>query len=190
MKLAFPRATVHVQRQEWEDALVNRSVMTRTYLPENIFPLHDHVRLLDAPAPFPAGYIPGRDESPASSPAEREREILPGIFGIRVPGHTWGQQAIRFTDDRDRNIVFTPDVLPTVNHVGSAYNLAYDVEPFISTVTRKWFLRAALNQDWLLLLNHEPGNPCCCVRENESGWFSLMPISPTSHDSAQALVAD
>ena len=56
-------------------------------------------------------------------------------------------------------IVFTPDVLPTVNHVGAAYNMAYDVEPYISTVTRHWFLEAAVEQDWLLVLDHEPGNP-------------------------------
>jgi len=56
--------------------------------------------------------------------------VLPGIDVFLVPGHTWGQQAILFTDDRDRKIVFTPDCLPTIHHVGAAYNLAFDVEPY------------------------------------------------------------
>ena len=35
---AFPTATIYVQRREWEDALANNSVMTRTYLRENLEP--------------------------------------------------------------------------------------------------------------------------------------------------------
>jgi glyoxylase-like metal-dependent hydrolase (beta-lactamase superfamily II) len=37
----FPSATVMVQQREWEDALANRSAMTRTYLPENLEPIAD-----------------------------------------------------------------------------------------------------------------------------------------------------
>jgi glyoxylase-like metal-dependent hydrolase (beta-lactamase superfamily II) len=170
---SFPNATIHVQRGEWEDALINRSVMTRTYLPENLNPIEPRLRLLASPPPFPPGYVPRRDEEPQSQAAQRQTEILPGIFALRVPGHTWGQQAICFTDERGRKIVFTPDVMPTVHHLGAAYNLAYDVEPFISTVTRRWFLRAAAQNDWLLVLNHEPGDPLRRVREDGKGWFKL-----------------
>jgi glyoxylase-like metal-dependent hydrolase (beta-lactamase superfamily II) len=170
---SFPNATIHVQRREWEDALINRSVMTRTYLLENLQPIQRRLRLLDSPVPFPEGYLPGRDEEPASTAEARQTEILPGIFALRVPGHTWGQQAVCFTDERGRKIVFTPDVMPTIYHLGAAYNLAYDVEPFISTVTRRWFLRAAAQNDWLLVLNHESTDPLRRVREDGRGWFKL-----------------
>lgn len=90
VKLAFPRATVHVQRREWEDALANRSAMTRTYLAENLHPIRERLRLLDAPAPFPAGYLPQRDELPATTLEERETEVLPGVRVFSIPGHTWG----------------------------------------------------------------------------------------------------
>lgn len=175
VSLTFPNAPISVQRLEWEDALINRSVMTRTYLRENLEPVRGKLQLIDAPPPFPAGYLPRRDEMPASRVAEREVEVFPGIFVFRVPGHTWGQQAVRFTDDRGRAVVFTPDVLPTVNHVGAAYNLAYDVEPYISTVTRRWFLDEAARGQWLLVLDHEPGNPCCRVRPDGKGWYELVP---------------
>ncbi|MGB7159500.1 MAG: MBL fold metallo-hydrolase [Tepidisphaeraceae bacterium] len=170
----FPNATVHVQRREWDDALANRSVMTRTYLPENLEPIRPQLRLIDSPPPFPPGHLPQRDESPPNPLSQRETQILPGIHVFNVPGHTWGQQAVRFTDDRGRVVVFCPDIIPTAAHVGAAYNMAYDVEPFISTVTRRWFLNEAVENDWLLVLDHEPGEPRRRVRADGRGWYELV----------------
>jgi glyoxylase-like metal-dependent hydrolase (beta-lactamase superfamily II) len=175
IKLTFPRAPIFVQRREWEDALVNRSVMTRTYLRENLEPLRERLRLIDSPPPFPQGYLPDRDELPPSLASSRSSQIVPGIHGFLVPGHTWAQQAILFHDENNRPIVFTPDVLPTMHHVGSAYNLAYDVEPYTSTITRHWFLEEAARNNWLLVLDHEPTNPCQRVRPDGKGWYRLIP---------------
>jgi glyoxylase-like metal-dependent hydrolase (beta-lactamase superfamily II) len=175
IQLSFPRAEVIVQRREWDDATANNSTMTRTYLRENLEPLAPRLRLADSPPPFPAGYHPRRDEPPPGPLVGRTTPVLPGIDVFLVPGHTWGQQAIRFTDDRGRAVVFPADLIPTVNHVGAAYNMAYDVEPYTSTVTRRWFLDEAARGDWLLVLDHEPGNPCQRVRADGKGWFELVP---------------
>jgi len=78
-----------------------------------------------------------------------------------------------FVDHRDRTVVFTPDILPTIMHVGAAYNMAYDVEPYTSTVSRHWFLESAVQEDWLLAIVHEPGNPCQRVKRDGKGWFRL-----------------
>ena len=175
VKLSFPHAKILVQKREWLDALANRSTMTRTYLRDHLDPIRDHVHLLEAPDPFPNRYLPQRDELPRTSLAQRTVEVLPGIHVFLTPGHTWAQQAIQFTDDRGRTVVFTPDCLPTIHHLGSAYNMAYDVEPYMSTVTRHWFLESAAENDWLLVLDHEPGNPCQRVRRDGKGWYTLMP---------------
>jgi glyoxylase-like metal-dependent hydrolase (beta-lactamase superfamily II) len=136
------------------------------------------VRLLDASPPFPPGHPPQRDELPPTRQRDREIEILPGIFGFAIPGHTWGQQAIRFIDAAGQSVVFSADLIPTAHHVGAAYNMAYDVEPFTSTVTRRWFLRAALEQNWLLVLDHEPTHPLQRVRADDRGWYTLIPGEP------------
>ena len=102
-------------------------------------------------------------------------EVVPGIHVLLTPGHTWGQQAVLFTDASGRRVVFTPDVMPTAWHVGAAYNLAYDVEPYTSMITRRWFLQAAHEHDWHLVLDHEPGNPCQRVEPDGKGWFRLFP---------------
>jgi glyoxylase-like metal-dependent hydrolase (beta-lactamase superfamily II) len=171
----FASAEVIVQRREWADANANRSVMTRTYLRENLEPIRERVRLIDSPAPFPAGHVPDRDETPAGRLDDRVTRILPGIDVFNVPGHTWGQQAVRFTDAAGRTVVFTPDVLPTAHHVGAAYNMAYDVEPYTSTVTRRWFLEAAVEGGWLLVLVHDPGAAVYRAARDGKGWYHLVP---------------
>jgi len=175
IKLTFPNAPITVQRREWEDALANRSVMTRTYLRENLEPIRERVQLIDAPPPFEANHLPQRDELPTTALKDRELRVLPGISVFLVPGHTWGQHAIRFTDENGHAVVFTPDVLPTANHVGAAYNMAYDVEPYISTVCRHWFLEETVVNDWMLVLDHEPSNPLQRVRRDGKGWYELTP---------------
>lgn len=177
VRLTFPNAGVIVQEREWRDALANRSVMTRTYFRDHLEPIRARVRPVDSPRPFPTGVIPDRDELPLAPVSMRETYVLPGISVFLAPGHTWGQQAIRFIDTRGRTVVFTPDVMPTVHHVGAAYSLGYDVEPYTSMVTRRWFLDAAAEHDWLLVLDHEPGNPVQRVCRNDKGWFDLAPDS-------------
>lgn len=173
VKRSFPNARVFVQSREWEDALANRSVMTRTYFRDHIEPIAGQVALVDSPRPFATGSTPGRDEMPACGVDLRTSEVLPGVGVFLVPGHTWGQQAVHFEDDRGRGVVFVPDVMPTAWHVGSAYSLGYDVEPYTSMVTRHWLLREACERGWVLVLDHEPGNPVRRVVRGAEGWFDL-----------------
>jgi len=173
VKLTFPNATVHVQEREWLDATTNRSVMTRTYYRDHLDPIADRLSLVDSGRPFPTGYVPGRDELPRGPVEQRQTRVLPGVRVFLVPGHTWGQQATLFEDASGREVVFTPDLLPSVHHLGAAYSLAYDVEPYTSMVTKRWFLEAAADRDWLLVLDHEPATPLQRVSRGEKGWFEL-----------------
>ncbi len=173
VKATFPGAHVYVQAREWEDALANRSVMTRTYFRDHLEPLAERVRTIDSPRPFPTGYTPDRDETPRLPHEIRRTEVLPGLHVFLVPGHTWGQQAVEFTDTRGRTVVFTPDVMPTAAHLPAAASLAYDVEPYTSMISKRWFLQSAAERAWLLVLDHEPANPCRRVREDGKGWFTL-----------------
>lgn len=175
VKRSFPNAKIIVQQREWEDAIVNRSVMTRTYFADHLEPIRVQLHLVDSLAPFAAGAVVDREATPPIALPFRETEVAPGLFVFRVPGHTWGQQAMRFTDPTGRTIVFTPDVMPTAWHVGQAYSLAYDVEPYTSMVSRGWFLGEAAARGWTLCLDHEPGNPIRTVRRGEGprGWYEL-----------------
>lgn len=170
---SFPNATVHVQAREWADALANRSVMTRTYYKDHLEPIADRVITVDSQRPFIAGTIVDRDADPALPLDLRMSEVAPGVHVFAVPGHTWGQQAMCFRDPSGRTIVFTPDVMPTAAHLGAAYSLAYDVEPYTSMVSKRWLLSEAALRRWTLVLDHEPGNPVRLVESDGKGWFRL-----------------
>ena len=163
---SFPNAKVFVQQQEWDDALANRSVMTRTYLPSHLEPIREQVELINTPDPT-------GDDWPSE-------EVRPGISLMKMPGHTWGQQGVRFTDSGGRTVVFVPDVIPTVHHAAPAYSMSYDVEPYTNMLTRERLLKAAEANDWLLVLDHEPRTPAVRVSRDEKGRAKL-----TADDSVQ-----
>jgi glyoxylase-like metal-dependent hydrolase (beta-lactamase superfamily II) len=157
----FPNATVHVQRIEWNDALANKSTMTRTYLRNHLDPIAKQVKLIDGSHGGGAGAA----------------EILPGVFVWLMPGHTWGQQAIRF-EDGEGVVAFVGDVLPTVNHVGLAFSLGYDMMPYQNLLSKKQLLEQAGKEDWRLALDHEPGPAVVHVRSRDDrpGQFELLPL--------------
>lgn len=147
--LTFPKATLHTQEQEWADALAGRSTMNKTYLPNH---LTEEVR-------------------ERTLPASGEREVLPGITVIPVPGHTWGQQVVRIETSRGP-VVFCNDVMPTALHCRPTTNLAYDVEPYTSMIERRKLLERAHREGWRLVLDHEAGHPVFRV-EREGEEFRL-----------------
>ncbi len=129
----LPNAKVYVQKTEWEDALANKSTMTRTYLRENLEPVADRVVLLEGAC-----------------------EALAGIRVMPTPGHTWGQQGIIF-EDAEGTVIFPGDVMPTASHVGAAYNMAYDVLPYENVFTKRRLLEQCAAKGWRLVIDHEPG---------------------------------
>lgn len=136
---SFPNAKIYVQRTEWEDALANKSTMTRTYLRENLDPIADRVVLLDGAC-----------------------EPMPGIQVVPTCGHTWGQQGV-FFEDALGPVVFPGDVMPTANHVGLAYNMAYDVLPYENLLTKRHLLGRCAAEGWRLAIDHEPAHALVSV---------------------------
>lgn len=139
----FPAARIHVQRREWEDALANRSTMTRTYLRSHLDPIADRVVLHDGPA-----------------------EVLPGLRVRPLPGHTWGQQGI-FWQDAGGTLCFPGDLIPTVHHTHPASSLGYDMLPYETMLTKRALLEEADRGGWRLVLDHEPGD--CVVQRGRAG---------------------
>lgn len=156
--LSFPNANIIVQKKEWEDAIANRSTMNKTYLRSH---------LTEAVAK-------------QTKLVEGEVEVLPNLWVFPTPGHTWGQQSVRFHDSSGGVRCFVSDVMPTHLHASATTNLAYDVEPYTSMVARMELLKKASDEGWVLLPNHDPSpNPffVCKSRPEKPGAFDLTPES-------------
>lgn len=154
LALTFPNAEVIVQRTEWEDALANKSTMTRTYLRSHLDPIADRVRLVDGAC-----------------------EPLAGISVEPVPGHTWGQQAVWFRDEHGP-LVFPGDVMPTVNHVGLAFSMGYDMLPYQNMLTKTALLERCSRENVRIVLDHEPGDAVVTVvaDPDKPGRFTLRKV--------------
>ncbi|MFW5653596.1 MAG: MBL fold metallo-hydrolase [Planctomycetota bacterium] len=160
-QVTFPNATIYVQQQEWDDALANRSTMTRTYLREHLDPIADQVRTVQG-----------------------EAEVLPGIRVLPVPGHTWGQQAILF-NDAEGGLIFPGDVMPTVWHAHPASSMAYDMLPYENMLTKQRLFELCLEQDLRWVLDHEPGNPVVRIARDEKrpDRFEVFPVVDAADDA-------
>jgi glyoxylase-like metal-dependent hydrolase (beta-lactamase superfamily II) len=148
----FPRAQVHVQKREAEDARSRYGVMTATYREENFTPIDERSawRLLDG-----------------------EAEIVPGVRSIPTPGHTRGHHSI-LVEGRDRALVFGGDLMPTRHHLGAPYNMSYDLFPLENRASKQKLLTWLAERDALLAIDHEVETPVVSVRK-AGDWFGLSP---------------
>lgn len=158
----FPNATLHAQRQEYEDARAGFGIMTTTYRPENFGPIEaaGRLRLLDGAA-----------------------EIVPGVRAMLTPGHTRGHHSIVVEGTR-RALVFSGDLMPTRHHLGPPYNMAYDLDPVQNRASKAALLAWLADHDGLLAIDHELDTPVMTVRRN-GDWFELVPAK-ASPDPAPA----
>ena len=149
----LPNATVVVQKQEWLDANNNRSTMSKTYLPRVLDSIRERVQVVDG------------DDS-----------VLDDIKLTPRKGHTWGLQSIEF-DDSEGTVCFCSDVMPTVNHVGLAYSMGYDMLPWDNAQTKAQLLEQACSENWRMVLYHEPCSPVVRVEKDDRGRFVLNQVT-------------
>jgi glyoxylase-like metal-dependent hydrolase (beta-lactamase superfamily II) len=130
---ALPRARYVMQRGEYEYATHTNERTAASYFRHNFVPLveADLVDFLDG-----------------------EQEIVPGIRGIPTPGHTPHHQGLLIESDGEKAF-FIADLAPTVAHLPLAWIMGYDVEPLVTLETKRRILRRAVDEDWLLVFEHD-----------------------------------
>jgi glyoxylase-like metal-dependent hydrolase (beta-lactamase superfamily II) len=144
----FKKARYLVQRQELYEALNPHERNRGSYLPENVEPLVDR----------------GLFEE-----VEGQVEVLPGLEVLPLPGHTLGQQGVVLTSEGKR-LVYTADLLPTFNHVGLPYIMAYDLYPVTTLETRRRRYPEWAEVGALLVTPHDPSRPFARLRAGPKGW--------------------
>lgn len=131
VRSVFANARVHVQRQEWLDAVANRSTMTRTYLRTHLDPVASQVELHDG----------------ACTP-------LAGIALIPTPGHTWGHQSV-LIGAVDGPILYAGDSCPTLHHAHPAASMGYDMLAYEAMLSKLEILGRAHREGWRIALDHD-----------------------------------
>ena len=145
--LAFPNATYWASRQQYQWATEPNHRESASYLKENILPIEEsgHLKLI-----------------------EEEGEILPNITIKLYHGHTEGQ-AIPHINYNGKTVVFTADLLPSTAHVPMPWIMAYDTRPLITLEDKERFYKEALENNYIIFLEHDLYNECCTLQKTEKG---------------------
>ncbi|CAN5404754.1 MBL fold metallo-hydrolase [soil metagenome] len=69
----------------------------------------------------------------------------------------------------DRTLVFMADLLPSVAHIPLPYVMAYDMFPLKTLREKKAFLQEAVDNNYILFLEHDPVNECCTLQLTDKG---------------------
>jgi glyoxylase-like metal-dependent hydrolase (beta-lactamase superfamily II) len=91
-----------------------------------------------------------------------------GFEILFVNGHT-EKQMIPKIDYKNQELVFAADLIPTVGHIPIPYLMGYDVRPLITIKEKKLFLEAAVKNNWLLFMEHDPHNEIISLKNTEKG---------------------
>jgi glyoxylase-like metal-dependent hydrolase (beta-lactamase superfamily II) len=147
----FPRAKYFVQRGEYEDAARANERTRASYRRENFTPVAhvDQWEFMDG-----------------------ETELLPGVSVVVTEGHTRHHQSIKI-ESEGQVAFYLGDLIPTVSHLPLPYIMGYDLYPLQTLETKRWVLDRALNENWLLVFEHDPRVLMGRVRKDIEGKFYL-----------------
>jgi len=144
----FPAARYVVQRGEYEWATHTNERTAASYFPHNFDPV-------SAAGQF--DFVDG------------EVEIWPGIHLVPTPGHVPHHQSVLLESDGARGF-YAADLMPTSAHVPLPWIMGYDVEPLVTLETKRGILRRAVDEDWLVIFEHDATVPWGRIRSDGKGY--------------------
>ncbi|MFN4182922.1 MAG: MBL fold metallo-hydrolase, partial [bacterium] len=73
----------------------------------------------------------------------------------------------------ERPVAFMGDLIPTTRHIHLPYIMAYDLFPLTTLHTRKEIYRRAMEENWLLVFEHDD-HPHAGTLRKSGDQFSLQ----------------
>jgi glyoxylase-like metal-dependent hydrolase (beta-lactamase superfamily II) len=146
-ELTFPEATYHVSRTQWEWAVKNNPREEDSFLEENILPLAQSGRL---------------------NLVDEEGELFPGFSVLMCYGHTPGLM-IPVIHYKDKTLVYSGDLIPTLAHIPLIWNMSYDIESLKTIAEKENLLKIALENNYILIFQHDVNVECCTLEMTARG---------------------
>ncbi|MBA4322017.1 MAG: MBL fold metallo-hydrolase [Odoribacter sp.] len=146
-ELTFPNAAYHVSRTQWEWAAKNNLREADSFLEENILPIGQsgHLNLVD-----------------------EECELFPGFSMRMCHGHTPGLM-IPIIKYKEKTLVYTGDLFPSVAHIPIIWNMSYDIESLRSIDEKARMLKEALEGNYIFVFQHDEHIECCTLEMTPKG---------------------
>ena len=146
---AFPNAQYYTNKAHWDWAIEPNPREKASFLKENILPLQEHGVL---------NFIDVADGE----------EWVEGIRIHYCNGHT-EQMMLLQMEYKGRDLLFCADLLPSVAHISLPWIMGYDMRPLDTLAEKKKMLTKAVEEDWVLVFEHDPKNECATLYRDEKG---------------------
>jgi glyoxylase-like metal-dependent hydrolase (beta-lactamase superfamily II) len=147
----FKNAHFWSNDRHWKWATEPNAREKASFLSENILPIHE------------SGQLKMIDRK-----GDLTKEVFPGMDVLFVDGHT-DSMMIPQVKYQGKTIVFMADLLPSVGHIPLAYVMGYDTRPLLTLDEKDKFLRTAVEEEFVLFLEHDSVNECCTLQMTDKG---------------------
>lgn len=147
----FKNAHFWSNDRHWKWATEPNAREKASFLSENILPIHEsgQLKMIDRKGDLTA-------------------EVFPGMDVLFVDGHT-DSMMIPHIKYQGRTVVFMADLLPSLGHIPLAYVMGYDTRPLLTLDEKDKFLRRAVEEEFVLFLEHDSVNECCTLQMTDRG---------------------
>ena len=105
---------------------------------------------------------------------EEDRELVPGVELICVPGHTADMMCVKLTGG-GKTAFFLADLLPTTAHIRLAWTMGYDLFPLIVIENKRKWIPQIARGEWIALFDHDADTPAAYFRERD-GNYEAEPV--------------
>lgn len=157
---AFSNATYWSNETHWLWAINPNLREKASFLKENILPLEASGQL----KMVATKNTDLKDELLASAPSS----IINNLSFRFSNGHTKAMMLPQI-EYKGRTIVYVADLVPTAGHVPVPYVTGYDMFPLLTMEEKLSFYKEAIDNDYILYLEHDPINECITLQQTEKG---------------------
>lgn len=147
----FKNATYWSTENHWKWATEPNAREKASFLSENILPIQEsgQLKFIERNGNF-------------------TKNALPNMDVYFVDGHTESMM-IPHINYQGKTLVFMADLLPSTGHIPLPYVMGYDTRPLLTLSEKELFLNTAVENDYLLFLEHDSVNEICNLQLTEKG---------------------
>lgn len=106
-------------------------------------------------ASYPAYNLDPLTEAGVWWTVEGDTEVTRGVRVLPTPGHTPYHQSV-LLESEGETACYLADLCPTAAHLPLPWIMGYDLEPLVTLETKRALWKRAREEDWLLILEHDP----------------------------------
>lgn len=150
----FNRAKYWTNKNHWQWATQPNPREKASFLKENIRPMEESGQL---------NFLKIN-----STGLQDASEVFPNLKVYVVDGHT-EKQMLPVINYKGRTLCFVADLFPSVGHLPIPYVMAYDTRPLLTMEERKAFLEMAVDNNWILVFQHDAVNEAITLKRTEQG---------------------